>query len=96
MATIIKDRQINFMVNSKNYETAKIVFKEKGLDISSAFNEFIKEVAITHDLPFKTSKEKEREHLITQLQDEISLSYEMIQSGKGLTLEEAKKAVFEI
>lgn len=57
MATIIKDRQINFKVNAENFERAKKVFKAKGLDVSAAFNQFIQEVATTNDLPFKTIEE---------------------------------------
>lgn len=95
MSTIVKDRQVNFKVNSANYETAKQVFKEKGLDVSTAFNQFIQEVALTHDLPFKTQEEIEREILIQKLQKEVSTSYELLRKEKGLTVSEARKAVFE-
>lgn len=93
MTIIVKDRQINFMVNSENYEKAKKVFKGKGLDISTAFNEFVKEVAVTQDLPFKTSEEQERDRLIFNLQNEISSSYQKLREDKGLTLEDARKAI---
>lgn len=93
MATTIRDKQINFKVNSEYFELAKEVFQENGLDITSAFNEFVQEVAITKEMPFKTIAEKERERLIAQLQEEVSASYADLQAGKGLTAEEARKAV---
>lgn len=77
MATIIKDRQINFMVNSTNYEIAKQVFREKGLDISTAFNQFVQEVALTHDLPFKTEVER-RKIKINQVKLDLFLYTKMI------------------
>lgn len=36
-------------------------------------------------------KECDREYLIARLQDEVSLSYEMLREGKGMSLEEARK-----
>lgn len=93
MGTITKDKQINFKVNSVNLEAAKQVFKEKGLDVTTAFNQFIQEVALTRDLPFKTEEEKLREQQIRKLQQEVSLSYQAFRDGKGMTLAEARKAV---
>lgn len=93
METITRDKQINFKVNSEYFERAKSVFKENGLDITSAFNEFVQEVATTRQLPFKTLEEKQREKLVSQLQDEVSASYADLKSGKGLTIEEARKAL---
>lgn len=93
MATIIRDKQINFKVNSEYFEMAKEVFQENGLDITSAFNEFVQEVAITKTLPFKTIEEKEREKLISRLQEEVSASYEELKADKGLAIENAQKAV---
>lgn len=93
MATIIRDKQINFKVNAEYFEMAKEVFQENGLDITSAFNEFVQEVAITKTLPFKTFEEKEREKLISHLQEEVSASYGELKAGKGLTIEDARKAV---
>ncbi|MBR7928340.1 toxin-antitoxin system antitoxin subunit [Aerococcaceae bacterium zg-ZUI334] len=94
MDSIVKDRQINFKVNAENFELAKKVFKDKGLDVTAAFNQFIQEVAITNDLPFKTIEEQEREQLIAQLQQEVTDSYNALRAGQGLSLEEARKAVF--
>ncbi|MGQ7374094.1 type II toxin-antitoxin system RelB/ParD family antitoxin [Streptococcus suis] len=93
MATIIRDKQINFKVNAEYFEMAKEVFQENRLDITSAFNEFVQEVAITKTLPFKTIEEKERKKLISCLQEEVSASYEKLKAGKGLTIEDARKAV---
>ncbi|HFI0265626.1 TPA: toxin-antitoxin system antitoxin subunit [Streptococcus suis] len=93
MPTIIKDKQINFKVNSEYFEMAKEVFQENGLDITSAFNEFVQEVAITKTLPFKTIEEKEREKLVSRLQEEISASYEELKASKGVSIEDARKAV---
>jgi len=93
MPTVIRDKQINFKVNSEYFELAKVVFQENGLDITSAFNEFVQEVAISKTLPFKTVEEKEREKLIARLQEEVSTSYEALRADKGLSVEEARKAV---
>ena len=93
MPTVIRDKQINFKVNSEYFELAKVVFQENGLDITSAFNEFVQEVAISKTLPFKTVEEKEREKLIARLQEEVSTSYEALKADKGLSVEEARKAV---
>ena len=93
MPTVIRDKQINFKVNSEYFELAKVVFQENGLDITSAFNEFVQEVAISKTLPFKTVEEKEREKLIARLQEEVSTSYEALTADKGLSVEEARKAV---
>ena len=93
MPTVIRDKQINFKVNSEYFELAKVVFQENGLDITSAFNEFVQEVAISKTLPFKTVEEREREKLIARLQEEVSTSYEALKADKGLSVEEARKAV---
>lgn len=62
MPTIIKDKQINFKVNSEYFEMAKEVFQENGLDITSAFNEFVQEVAITKHYPSKPLKRKKKKN----------------------------------
>lgn len=94
MSPIIKDRQVNVKVNSANFEEAKKVFKENGLDISSAFNQFIQEVAITHALPFKTEEEKRRDCMIEQLSQKFDENLDQMESGGGISLDDARRRLF--
>ena len=71
------------------------MFKEHNLDITSAFNQFIQEVAVTQKMPFKTIEEKQREELIIKLQNEVSASYIDLKNNKGLSIDEARKAILE-
>lgn len=87
---LLKERQINVKVDSENYDIAKKVFKDKGLNITSAFNLFIEEVANKQDLPFKTVEEKKREKLIEDLSDIFNTNLQKMKSEGGISLDEAR------
>lgn len=53
MPKIIRDKQINFKVESEYFNLAKELFQENGLNLTSPFNVFTLEVAIPKTLPFK-------------------------------------------
>lgn len=58
MPEIIRDKQINFNIESEYFNLAKGLFQENGLNITSTFNVFTLEVAIPKTLPFNTVVEK--------------------------------------
>lgn len=92
MNTISNDkRQINVKVNRDYYEAAKLVFKDKGLDVTTAFNQFIREVAIKQALPFKTEKEQKIDRLIEEMTTKIDMALDRIDSGEGISLDEARR-----
>jgi len=91
MLTVEKNTQVNFKTNDKWLAEAKRIFEHCGLDVTSAFNEFIHEVIVSRELPFKTEKEKEREGLIQKLGMQIDKNLEAIKHSEGVSVKEARK-----
>lgn len=91
MTSFMKDRHINVTINADYYEAAQAVFNEKGIDINTALNQFMKEVALTKDLPFLTEKEEQGVASIEQLIDRYDQAFDRMTLEGGVSLEQARK-----
>jgi len=89
-----KNRQVNFKTNSEVLEQAKVVFSESNMDLTTALNAFLEVVALKKKIPFETAEELEKERLLADLQAEMQKSWESIEAGRGLSLEEARKKLW--
>lgn len=81
------NRTYTLRTYDETFEKARIVFKQHDLNVAQAFNKFLKQVALTGELPLLDEKEM----LFLQLQKEVSKSIDDVEQGKGVTLAEARE-----
>jgi addiction module RelB/DinJ family antitoxin len=91
MAVIERNRQINFKTNSDILEKAKRVFSKQNLDMTTAFNLFLENVAFTETIPFEVAEDIDREQLIFELRAGIQKSIDDFNKGNYYTSEQVRE-----
>lgn len=85
--SVIYDKTYTLRTYDETFEKARAVFKKNDLNIAQAFNKFLKQVALTGEIPLVDEKEL----LFLQLQSEIKQSIDDVQAGvKTYTIEEVR------
>ena len=82
MATIVRDRQFNFRVNSELLNQAKEVLKQQDMTLSDALNLFVEQIAANQELPIKTKEEMQAESFLADLTADLNKGYEDVLAGR--------------
>lgn len=85
------DKTYNLKTRTEIFEEARVVFSEHDTNVAQALNLFLKNVAMTGEVNLLSEEELERLQWAKRLQEEIKEGIESIESGQGLSLEEARR-----
>lgn len=83
MATLMRDRQYNFRVNTEMLEKAKNILEAKNISVPDALNLFVERVVEEQDLPIKTADQVRAEKFLAELVSELDEGYQDILAGRA-------------
>lgn len=82
MMLLEKNAQTNFRTNSELLASARKVFAEKNLDMTSALNMFLQKVVETNSVPFLEEEDfSKRAEIISELRSELKKDMKMLLLG---------------
>ncbi|HEL0026770.1 TPA: type II toxin-antitoxin system RelB/DinJ family antitoxin [Streptococcus equi subsp. zooepidemicus] len=82
MATLTRDRQYNFRVNTEMLEEAKRILESKNISVPDALNLFVERVVEEKDLPIKTTEQIRAESFLNELISELDAGYQDVLVGR--------------
>ncbi len=83
MMLLEKNAQTNFRTNSELLASARKVFAEKNLDMTSALNMFLQKVVETNSVPFLEEEDfSKRAEIISELRSELKKGHEDVIAGR--------------